>query len=155
MKDALKKLSCITRGFTLTGILDALWLRLCGRELLITGHCNGCGDCCRRLSLYGDSGWLRNMKDFQETLRDSPEYSRFSCIGKDEDGFLIFSCDWCGDDGLCRDYEHRLPLCRNFPEKSLRFCGGSLPVHCSYSISEVRPFAGVLAGEIARKKGKR
>ncbi len=145
----------LTSGFCLSGFIDALWLRLRGRELLVTGHCNCCGACCRQLSLHGADGWMRREEEFAALLRRSPEYRRFRLLGRDDEGFLLFDCTWCGDDGLCRDYDNRLPLCRSFPEKNLRFCGGSLPAGCGFRFSEVRPFRGVLAKAVEQQHNKR
>ncbi len=81
-------------------------------------------------------------------LMDYPGYERFQMSGKDEQGFLQFTCLWLNGEGMCQDHANRLPLCRNFPDKTLHFCGGALPPGCGYTIAEVRPFDRYLADEI-------
>ncbi len=124
-----------------------------GKELLVTGSCSCCGNCCRKINLEGERGWLRSEKDFFDVLHDYPEYKRFQITGKDKQGFLQFSCTWLSEAGLCRDHENRLGLCNTFPDKSLHFCGGMLPPGCGYMINEVRPFSNYLA-DSEKKKDK-
>ncbi len=144
--DNLEKL----RGFSFLGLIKYLLMRLQGKSLLVGGSCNGCGSCCRRLSLEGRNGWLRSVRDFKRIKSEYPEYQRFEMIGRDEQGFLIFNCSWCTDEGDCGDYDNRLLLCRNFPEKSLKFSGGSLPLSCGYRFLEVEPFEKSLNREIRK-----
>lgn len=80
-----------------------------------------------------------------------PKYKRFQITGKDDQGFLLFSCAWLSNDGLCKDHSKRLPLCKNFPDKTLHFCGGRLPAGCGYHIGEVRPFSRYLSSAVDKK----
>lgn len=137
--------------YSLFGLLYAIWLRIRGRELYLGGHCTSCGRCCRKLSLTGLDGWIRNEKEFEKVVAISPGFERFQISGRDEQGFLIFSCSWHTPEGYCGDYENRLPLCKNFPEKSLKFCGGGLPPGCGYYFKEVVPFAKILKNERGRQ----
>lgn len=140
------------RSFSLIGIFKYLSLKFRGKSILVTGSCRGCGTCCKSICLEGSDGWLRSRKTFEKIVKKYPEYARFEIIGKDQQGFLLFSCTWCTPQGTCRDYENRLPLCSNFPEISLIFSGGKLPVNCGYSFSEVVPFEKILSQELKRKK---
>lgn len=139
-------------SMSVTGMFFHFWLKIRGKTLLLTGCCNGCGNCCKRLSLEGNDGWLRSEEKFYNIVREFPEYQRFSIIGKDGQGFLLFSCSWCSPEGLCSDYDRRLPMCRNFPEKSLLFSGGSLPEGCGYNYTTVKPFGKVLAEQLKKKQ---
>ncbi len=139
--------------YSLLGLIRYFRLRITGRELLVTGSCNSCGNCCRKINLEGHRGWLRREEDFAVMLQEYPEYERFRISGKDDMGFLQFSCSWLTDEGICRDHDSRLPLCRNFPDKTLHFCGGTVPPGCGYLINEVRPFSSYLAE--TRKKGEK
>lgn len=141
------KVSQLLRTCSLIGLIRYLRMRLMGKELLITGSCHCCGNCCRKINLEGEGGWLRSEKDFYTILLDYPEYERFIISGKDDQGFLQFSCSWLTDGGLCRDHENRMALCINFPDKGLHFCGGKLPSGCGYSMVEVRPFDRYLEDE--------
>ncbi len=140
------------RFFSLAGISKFLFLKVRGKSILRTGSCRGCGACCRSICLEGASGWLRSQEAFLKIVVKYPEYKRFEIIGKDQQGLLFFSCNWCTPQGTCLDYDHRLPLCRNFPESSLVFSGGSLPDNCGYSFVEVVPFAKILRREIQQKR---
>ncbi len=77
-------------------------------------------------------------------VKEQPEFGRFIYIETDAEGFLVFRCSLITKEGLCGDYENRLPLCRNFPEKTLPFYGGALPSGCGYYFQEVVPFARIL-----------
>lgn len=63
-----------------------------------------------------------------------PKYKRFYIKGKDEQGNLIFACKLVTPEGLCSDYKHRLPMCRNYPA---RFIGyrGQLHEGCGYKVN--------------------
>ena len=135
------------------GLIRYFRMLLMGKELLITGSCHCCGNCCKKINLEGVRGWLRSENDFFEVLREYPEYERFQITGKDDQGFIQFSCTCLTAEGLCRDHTKRLALCMNFPDKSLHFCGGKLPPGCGYSIVEVRPFDKYLEDEM-KGKGK-
>jgi hypothetical protein len=138
--------------FSLVGIFKYFLLRLRGKSLLVTGNCRACGSCCRSICLEGRDGWLRSKKALNEVIARYPEYRRFEIIGKDHQGFLLFNCTWCTPLGTCADYENRLPLCDNFPESSLVFSGGQLPVNCGYRFTEGVPFEKILKQEIKKKK---
>ena len=138
--------------FSLTGAIKYLLLRFTGREVLLSGTCRNCGTCCRRINLEAGGGWVRDEEVFNDIVRKYPEYARFAIIGVDRQGFLLFSCNWCTDEGLCRDYGNRLAICRNFPDASLVFCGGSLPEGCGYRLSTGVPFDKVLRKETKRLK---
>jgi len=147
------KISKLLSTYSFLGLIRYLRMRLMGKELLVTGSCHCCGNCCRKINLEGERGWLRLEKDFLKVLHDYPEYHRFVITGKDEQGFLQFSCTWLSDAGFCRDHENRLELCTNFPDKSLHFCGGKLPLGCGYAINEVRPFKSYLDDVAGKKAG--
>ncbi len=147
----MANISRLFATYSFMGLIRYLRMQFMGKELLITGSCRSCGNCCRKINLEGDGGWLRSEKDFLDVVTDYPEYKRFIITGKDQQGFIQFSCTWLTDAGLCRDHENRLSLCKNFPDKSLHFCGGTLPACCGYSINEVHPFSRYLADEVKEK----
>lgn len=142
------------KSYTLSGLLQYLWMKLRKKSILVGGSCHICGTCCRRLSLEGKNGWLRSLKEFEETVKEYPEYSRFEMVCRDKNGYLVFNCIFCTPEGGCSDYENRLDLCKNFPEKSLHFCGGSLPEKCGYYFMFVKPFDTVLSEEMKKNKCK-
>ncbi len=93
---------------------------------------------------------MRSSEAFEKIVKVYPEYARFEIIGKDDQGFLFFSCNWCTAEGTCMDYENRLPLCEKFPVSSLVFAGGKLPANCGYRFTEVVPFEKILRQEIKK-----
>jgi len=149
---SMAKILQLLSTYSPLGLIRYFRMLLTGRELLVVGSCHCCGACCRKINLEGEYGWLRIEKDFFDVLKQYPEYKRFQITGSDEQGFLQFSCLWLTPEGLCRDHTKRLPLCTNFPDKTLHFCGGKLPSGCGYGIHEVRPFARYLADEEKEKK---
>ena len=140
------------RNVSLVGFLCFLRLKLSGKTILVSGSCNGCGTCCKSISLESEGGWVRSEKKFNRIVEDFPKYGRFEITGRDDQGFLLFNCNWVTSEGICRDYENRLPLCRAFPETSLVFAGGKLPQNCGYNFSEVVPFEKILTREMKKKK---
>ncbi|WP_457576862.1 YkgJ family cysteine cluster protein [Desulfomarina sp.] len=140
------------KTFSLLGFVRFARLKLMGKTVLITGHCLNCGQCCQSISLEHTDGWLRDEIEFEAITEEHPEYKRFEITGKDGQGFLLFRCTWLTEEGLCRNHEKRLPLCRNFPEKSLFFCGGTLPAGCGYSLVEVIPFERELKKAMKKEK---
>jgi hypothetical protein len=139
-------------AFSLSGILYFLWLKVRGKTIVVSGRCRGCGSCCMNLCLENKDGWLRSESVFREIIKTNPEYDRFVITGQDRTGLLLFKCMWCTPQGTCLHYDNRLDLCKKFPEKSLVFAGGALPVNCGYSFEVVTPFANVLKKELQKKK---
>jgi Fe-S-cluster containining protein len=128
------------RRFSLVGAIRYFSLKLRGRRLVIRGACRQCGGCCKRLSLEGPRGWIREQREFEEICKRYPEYRRFTLSGKDTLGFLLFTCSCLGDDNRCLHYADRLPLCKAYPDQELFFIGGSLPRECGYRLEEIRDF---------------
>lgn len=139
-------------AFSLPGMMYYFMLKIKGKTIVISGRCKGCGSCCTSLSLESKVGWLRYEQDFRDIVTLFPQYNRFEITGLDPSGFLLFRCTWCTPQGTCLYYDKRLPLCKKFPEKTLPFAGGTLPVSCGYSFDVVTPFENILKKEIKRKK---
>jgi hypothetical protein len=87
---------------------------------------------------------LRSFRQFEDCLKENPEFERLRIVGQDEDGVLLFSCDWLTAEGVCKDYENRLDLCRNFPSRAMQRRGYSLPKECGYRFAYVKPFERTL-----------
>ncbi|MBR1753204.1 YkgJ family cysteine cluster protein [bacterium] len=83
----------------------------------ITGECKKCGKCCRYMYSFD----TYTEKEFKIMQFIFPPYKRFYIRGRDEDGNLIFACKLVGDDGLCKDYKHRLLMCRKYPTRFVDF----------------------------------
>ena len=96
----------------------------------ITGECKKCGKCCNYMYSYD----TYTEKDFKIMQFLFPAYRRFYIKGKDDDGNLIFACKLVTSDGLCSDYEHRLPMCRRYPVKKI-FYKAKLHDGCGYKVN--------------------
>ena len=83
----------------------------------IKGECKKCGKCCRYM--YSFDTYTEKEFKFMQFLY--PPYRRFYIKGKDEYGNLIFACKLVSEDGLCTDYEHRLPMCKKYPKKVVNY----------------------------------
>lgn len=140
------------RSYTTAGFWKYLQLKVRGRTILVQGSCRACGSCCKKICLEGQSGWLRSPQEFYRMVDDCPEYQRFKIVGTDRQGLLLFNCSWSTVQGTCMDYENRLAICCNFPERSLAFVGGSLPYGCGYRFTEVVPFEKILQKELNKTR---
>ncbi|MBQ3310515.1 YkgJ family cysteine cluster protein [bacterium] len=97
----------------------------------ITGKCKKCGKCCNHM--YSFDTYTEKEFKFMQFL--FPAYKRFYIKGKDDEGNLIFACKLVTEDGLCSDYEHRLPMCRKYPAKRVKFYA-KLIDGCGYKINK-------------------
>ena len=97
----------------------------------ITGECKKCGKCCNHM--YSVDTYTEKEFKFMQIL--FPAYRRFYIKGKDKNGNLIFACKLVTKDGLCSDYKHRLPMCRKYPAKKVKFYA-KLPDGCGYKINK-------------------
>jgi len=95
----------------------------------ITGECKKCGKCCNYM--YSFDEYTEKEFKFMQLL--FPSYRRFYIKGKDEDGKLIFACKYVSKEGLCTVYEKRLPRCRKYPAKEIKFYA-KLHEGCGYTI---------------------
>lgn len=134
------------------GIIRYILLRITNKEYIISGSCNQCGGCCRKINLKTDRGWIRKEDEFLELLEKHQEFKRFTVSGIDRQGFLQFSCSYLDDTGLCKNHADRLDICKNYPAKSLMFCGGQVAEDCGYRIEKVTPFARVLEKECQKRR---
>ncbi len=137
---------------SIQGMFRLLFMKLRGKDYLVTGSCNGCGNCCRKINLKTQKGWIRSEAHFKRMLKVHEDFRRFEITGKDDQGFLQFTCSWLLSSGLCKDHENRFQICKQYPAKSLMFCGGNVPEDCGYTIEMVTPFKKVLAQETKRLK---
>ena len=95
----------------------------------IKGECRKCGKCCNYMYSYD----TYSEKEFKIMQFLFPAYKRFYIKGKDDEGNLIFACKLVTEEGLCSDYKHRLPMCKNYPLKKI-FYPGKLHDGCGYYV---------------------
>ncbi|SHO50189.1 hypothetical protein SAMN02745220_03301 [Desulfopila aestuarii DSM 18488] len=144
------------KRYSILGWFRAIRLKCSGKKVVVTGSCNLCGRCCRRVSLEAGGRWLRSEAEFNRLLTIYPEYRRFSLTGRDSQGFLLFTCSWYDEpSGVCRDHENRLEICRSYPDIDLYFTGGEIHGGCGYQFSEVVPFEKILKRELDTQHGSR
>ena len=139
------------KSYSLQGWIRYLRLIFQGKKVVVVGSCIMCGKCCHRISLEAGGRWLRDEKDFFRVVDRAPAYDRFKIVGKDEQGFLLFTCSWFTKAGLCRDHEQRLDICTDYPNVNLYFTGGRLIEGCGYAFKEVVPFEKVLEKQLSCK----
>lgn len=140
---------------SIVSLIHSMWLRLSGRDYIITGECSMCGCCCQRINLKYRRGWIRRESQFHELIEQIPEYSRFSVLPEEQTGtYLNFSCSWYDPQYGCSDYDNRLDICRNYPGKSLPVQGGKLLPGCGYRFKEGIPFDRRLAKEMKKIQRK-
>ena len=140
------------RKYRIGTLLNLLFMKLSGREMIKTGKCNCCGACCRNINLKIEGDWLKSERAFRKIAESMPEYKRFMITGVDEHGYLTFRCSCQQEDLMCGDYENRPDICRAFPEKSLVLCGGSVPETCGFTIKVGVPFAKRLEQAVKRNE---
>ena len=97
----------------------------------ITGECKKCGKCCRYMYSFD----TYTEKEFKIMQFIFPAYKRFYIRGRDEYGNLIFACKLVSEDGLCKDYKHRLPMCRKYPKRFIDF-PAILHDGCGYKVEK-------------------
>ena len=102
-------------------------------EVEIVGQCAMCGSCCHDILLHDGRRWMTSLRQFKKLCKAEPEYTRFNIVDKDDNGRLAFTCTLQGEDNFCTSYDSRLPLCRNYPSKSLYYHGGWLRPDCGFS----------------------
>jgi len=142
------------KRYSISGWFRFLRMKFAGRMVAVSGSCNLCGRCCRRVSLEAGGRWLRSEAEFKRLVKNYQEYERFTMIGRDGQGFLLFTCSWYDEEtGVCRDHDHRLEICRNYPDIDLYFTGGEIHNGCGYRFSEVVPFEKFLNRELEAQHG--
>jgi hypothetical protein len=82
----------------------------------ITGKCRQCGNCCQGIYLKMSEGQKRSRLFVDVCVRWLSWLYDFYLIKIDyENNYLIFSCKHKGQNGSCRNYFWRPPVCRNYP----------------------------------------
>lgn len=117
----------------LVGLLRRLRACILRSEVRVVGQCNVCGFCCRGILLRDRGRWLKSEGAFRKLCEREPDHACFEITGRDEEGHLVFRCTMQGDDNFCTCYEDRLPLCKNYPSKSLYYQGRDLRSDCGFS----------------------
>lgn len=120
--------------------------RLFSSKYKLTGKCNGCGECCRRILMSYNGANVKTENEFEELKRIDKKYSHFFISGSDQSGNLLFTCKSLKDDNKCKDYFFRSLYCRKYPnpDKNFILSGGELLETCGYKISVTKKFSDYL-----------
>jgi len=119
----------------------------------LIGNCRKCGSCCFHLNICEEGRWLSSPRKFKKFVAKNPEYKRLKITGKNESGTLNLSCTWLKSDMTCKDYDNRLDICRDFPEKMAFYEKGILPEGCGFEIiSKRNTFESILKKQVKREK---
>jgi len=123
------------------GIYRYIKLKLTKKEVYFDGFCHQCGNCCRHIYLFtGNGDVLRTRKQFAKMVEEFPDSDRFEIIDDTGDA-LVFKCAWLTEDGVCRDHENRLQLCRNYPAKVMYYTDFVTGDYCGYTMKTGKPFS--------------
>ena len=126
---------------TLRGMFRYLKLKLKREEVFVDGSCHQCGNCCKHIYLFtGPGKVVKNQKQYDKMVKKDPETSRFEIIA-DEGNALVFKCNWLTDENKCKDHEHRLQLCKNYPAKIMYYTDFVTGKDCGYTIRTGKPFS--------------
>ena len=115
-----------------------------GRYYKRTGHCNGCGECCKNIHLVHDEKTVTTLDTFEAMKRLHTEYEAFIPVAEDSDG-LIFECSNLNPDNTCQVYDNRPDFCQNYPNEEGLLRGGSVPKDCSYHFELLKSFRETLS----------
>ena len=85
-------------------------------RLVLKGSCKKCGNCCRNITFMIKDKYLTQEEEFERLKNFDSEYNNFFLSGKDEDGILLFTCKFLGEDNLCTCYALRSFYCRLYPK---------------------------------------
>ncbi len=138
--------------YSVRGALLYFKVKISNREVVLLGSCFQCGGCCRKINIQTNSGWITSLNQFKKLCLDHPEYSRFSPIGKESQGFISFTCNWLTDNGTCKDHPNRLAICKNYPDKEMIFHSSNTAKGCGFRVEDRVPFARVLNNKIKNNR---
>ena len=124
-----------------------------GRKYYRSGHCVGCGECCRQIYVRHARNVVQTEEEFQKLKLLHPFYTYLKVIGKDDIG-LIFECQNVDKEtNKCKIHKHRPGICRRYPQEELFMMGGTLAEHCGYKLEPIVSFDEVFE-KVSRKKNK-
>ena len=90
--------------------------RLFPTRYKIRGNCKQCGKCCEEILLRGTNRQINNPFFRNIAIRWISWLYGFYLLYVDyERNYLAFSCSHRGEDGKCKNYFLRPPICRNYP----------------------------------------
>jgi len=83
---------------------------------VLTGKCNQCGSCCKRILLSATPNQIRSRLFMNFMIRWYEWLFNFKLLDIDyEDNYIAFSCSRLTPEGKCGAYKWRPGVCRNYP----------------------------------------
>ncbi len=132
---------------TIRSLISYLKLKFKHHEVYFEGQCLQCGNCCRHIYLFENSGKIiKSRRQFNKLLKKHPDHDRFEIVAKDNGG-LVFKCNWLTEEDTCKDHENRLQLCRNYPSKVMYYTNFTTGEYCGYRLKTGASFSKVLTKE--------
>ena len=118
-------------------------------KYILSGKCKKCGNCCRSIIFRnGDNSWIRTEEEFFELSKKDKHLNNFIISGEDEQGRLLFTCRYLGDNNLCKVHFIRSLYCRMYPFTKSGIFTKTLfiPEDCGYTLEVDKPFKDYLKG---------
>ena len=113
------------------------------RKYYRTGHCIGCGECCRQIYVRHVKNVVQTEEEFEKLKLLHPFYTYLKVIGKDDIG-LIFECQNLDiATNKCKIHKKRPGICRRYPVEEIFMMGRELGKNCGYKFTPIESFEEV------------
>ena len=110
------------------------------RKYYRSGHCIGCGECCRQIYVRHVRNVVQSEEEFNKLKLLHPFYTYLKVIGKDDIG-LIFECQNLDKEtNKCKIHRKRPGICRRYPVEQIFMMGGELGQNCGYKFTPIESF---------------
>ena len=111
-----------------------------GRKYYRSGHCIGCGECCKQIYVRHVRNVVQTEEEFNKLKLLHPFYTYLKVIGKDDIG-LIFECQNLDNEtNKCKIHKKRPGICRRYPVEQIFMMGGELGKNCGYKFTPIETF---------------
>ncbi|HOB51355.1 MAG TPA: YkgJ family cysteine cluster protein [Acidobacteriota bacterium] len=119
----------------MSGLLTRWERRLRPPRWKLSGGCNRCGECCELLAVSITPSLARHPAAVRFVQRFHEVNYEFVYEGYEAGKGLLFGCPHLGPDRLCRIYDRRPRLCREYPSAYAAF-PPDLPSACGFRLEE-------------------
>lgn len=129
-----------------------IYTKILRRKYYRSGHCLGCGKCCKKIYVQTRKHVIKDEAEFEKLKLLHRFYTYLTVVDKDETG-LVFSCSNLDEEThLCKIHKKRPGICRRYPQDELFNMGGELTEDCGYKMVPIIPFSEVLDKKLRAKK---
>lgn len=137
---------------TIKEIKKFIYTKILRRKYYRSGHCLGCGRCCKKIYVKHANHVIKEEKELEKLKRLHPFYTYLEVVDKDETG-LIFKCQNLDEEThKCKIHKKRPGICRRYPQEELYTMGGELSENCGYKFTPIIPFDEVFKKVIKKSK---